>query len=208
LIHCRIQAHPSRTHLHPRLLSALEPLPAEVMVHESSPPDPWANYRRCLDYHGDATHLLVVQDDAIPASGFADAVGRIAERHPDVPVCLFLGSFPAATATRVRRAHPDERYLPLGPSSFMPLVCVLWPTFVARRFLDWTSTARGMTRADDGNAAKWMRATRQQVLVAVPSIVQHDDGERSVKGGRDHVPWQEGWRQALLLADDAASYDW
>jgi hypothetical protein len=45
-------------------------------------------------------------------------------------------------------------------------------------------------------------------MVAVPSIVQHDDAQPSVKGGRDHVPWAESWRQALLLADDAAAYDW
>tara|TARA_R110000868_G_scaffold288810_4_gene549053 strand:- start:671 stop:838 length:168 start_codon:yes stop_codon:yes gene_type:complete len=53
-----------------------------------------------------------------------------------------------------------------------------------------------------------MKATRQQVLVAVPSIVQHDDGQPSVKGGRAHVPWAEAWRRALLLADDATDYDW
>ncbi len=208
MIHCRIQAHPTRAHCHERLVRLLEPLTAELLVHSSDPPDPWANYRRCLDYDGEASHLVVVQDDAIPAAGFADAAVRIAERHPDDPVCLFMGAMPASTAALVRRAKPDVRYIPLNLSSFMPLVCVLWPTQVAREFLDWSSTARGMTRADDGNASRWLRATRTQVMVSVPSIVQHDDGEPSVKGGRKHVPWAEKWRQALLLADDAAAYDW
>ena len=178
------------------------------MVHTSEPPDPWSNYKRCLDYHGAASHLLIVQDDAIPAPGFSAATEKIATANPDTPVCLFLGAAPASTAAQARRAKPNVRYVPLGPSSFMPLVCVLWPTHVARSFLDWSAAARGMTRADDGNAARWMKATRQQVLVAVPSIVQHDDGEPSVKGGRAHVPWTEKWRQALLLADDATDYDW
>lgn len=208
MIHCRVQAHPSRTHLHGRLLALLEPLPVEVFVHESDPPHPWQNYRACLDYQGDADHLLVVQDDAIPAPGFSVAAERIAAANSDTPICLFMGALPASTAARIRRAKPDVRYVPLGQSSFMPLVCVLWPTHVAQEFLDWSTTARGMTRADDGNASRWLRATRRQVLVAVPSIVQHDDGVPSVKGGRDHVPWQEAWRQALLLADDAADYDW
>jgi hypothetical protein len=180
-------------------------------MHSSEPPDPWANYRRCIESaceYDIGSHFLIVQDDALPAPGFAEAVEQIADKNPDTPVCLFMGAFPASTATRVRRAKPDVRYVPLGPSSFMPLVCVLWPSHVARSFLDWSTTARGMTRADDGNAARWMRATKQQILVAVPSIVQHDDGEPSVKGGRDHVPWAEAWRRALLLADDAASYDW
>ncbi len=208
MIHCRIQAHPSRTHCHERLLHLLEPLSADLLVHSSDPPDPWANYRRCLEYDGDASHLLVVQDDAIPAPGFASAAIRIAERNPDSPVCLFMGSLPASTASLVRRAKPDVRYVPLVLSSFMPLVCVLWPTHVARSFLDWSATSGRMTRADDGNAARWLRATRTPVLVSVPSIVQHDDGEPSVKGGRDHVPWAEKWRQALVLADDASAYDW
>jgi hypothetical protein len=119
-----------------------------------------------------------------------------------------MGSMPASTAALVRRAKPDVRYVPLTLSSFMPLVCVLWPTKVAHAFLEWSAAARGMTRADDGNAARWLRATRTQVLVSVPSIVQHDDGEPSVKGGRSHVPWAESWRQALRLADDATAYDW
>jgi len=208
MIHCRIQAHPSREHLHDRLRGALSPLPTEVLCHESTPPDPWANYRQCLDYDGDASHLLIVQDDAIPCEGFADAAGRVAERWPDNPVCLFMGAFPSSTAARIRRAKPDVRYVALGPSSFVPLVCVLWPAHEARAFLWWSDSARGMTRADDGNAARWMKATRTQVMVTVPSLVQHDDGEPSVKGGRSHVPWQEGWRQALFLADDAFRYDW
>jgi hypothetical protein len=208
VIHARIQAHPSRTHLHQRLLAAFQPIQTELFVHTSVPPDPWTGYRRCLDYHGAASHLLIAQDDVIPAPGFVDAIQAIASTHPDTPVCLFMGAFPASTATRIRRAKPDVRYVPLGPSSFMPLVCVLWPSHVARSFLAWSTTARGMTRADDGNAGRWVRATKQQVLVAVPSIVQHDDGEPSVKGGRDHVPWAEAWRRALLLADDATVYDW
>ncbi len=208
MIQCRIQAHPTRAHVHRRLLELLQPLPADLLVHSSEPPDPWANYRRCLDYDGDAEHLLVVQDDAIPVAGFAAAAIRIAEKHPDSPVCLFMGSLPAGTATLARRAKPDVRYVPYTQASFMPLVCVLWPTHVARSFLEWTNTARGITRADDANAARWFRATRTQVFVSVPSIVQHDDGEPSVKGGRSHVPWAESWRQALLLADDATAYDW
>lgn len=208
MIHCRIQAHPSRNGIHQRLIDALAPIPCEVMIHESDPPDPWHNYQRCLDYNGEASHLLVVQDDAIPVHGFAFAAAKIGAANPDVPVCLFMGAFPASTAARIRRTKPDVRYVPLGPSSFMPLVCVLWPTHVARRFLEWSRTAHGMTRADDGNAGRWMKATRQQILVAVPSIVQHDDGQPSVKGGREHVPWAEAWRRALYLADDATSYDW
>ncbi len=208
MIHCRIQAHPSRAHLHERLLRLLEPLPADLLVHSSDPPDPWSNYKRCLGYDGSASHLLVVQDDGIPAAGFAAAVEKIAAKHPDEPVCLFLGAFPASTAARVRRAKPDVRYVPLGPTSFMPLVCVLWPAHVARRFLAWSNTAQGMTRADDGNAARWIRATKQQVWVTSPSLVEHDDYTPSVKGGRNHLPGAEAWRRTIALAANGLDHDW
>ncbi len=208
MILARIQGHPSRNGLHQRLIAELG-METQLFLHESDPPDPWAGYRACLaDIPDFFSHVIIAQDDALPCEGFAYAAERIAERHPNDPVCLFMGAFPSSTATRVRRSKPDTRYVPLGPSSFMPLVCVLWPTHRARSFLAWSTTARGMTRADDGNAARWVRATKQQVWVSVPSIVQHDDGQPSVKGGRYHTPWAEGWRQALLLADDATQYDW
>jgi hypothetical protein len=203
----RVQAHPSRKHLLPDLLAALEPLYVEVSTHESVPPDPWAGYRQALSNLPDCSHVLVIQDDALPVPNFAQAVEQIAERQPDTPVCLFMGAYPASTAAAIRRAKMRDRYQPLLPSSFVPLVACLWPRPVAERFLHW-GRGRKLSRADDGNASKWMRATRQPFLVAVPSIVEHNDFVPSVKGGREHVPGAESWRSALFLAEDAAAYEW
>jgi hypothetical protein len=106
-----------------------------------------------------------------------------------------------------------ERYVPLMNTTFVPLVCVLWPKQVAQRFLEWTEdTTQKITRADDGNAARFMRSTGQQFLVSVPSLVEHNDFVPSVKGGprqaRRHKPGKEAWRHAYLLAEDAALYEW
>lgn len=98
-------------------------------------------------------------------------------------------------------------YVPLGPAPFVPLVSVLWPRQAALELLDWGQTAK-TTRADDGNVATWVQRTKTHFMVAVPSLVQHDDGQPSVKGGRKHVPWKESWRQAVLLAEDALAHDW
>lgn len=144
----------------------------------------------------------------IPCRNFAAGVERIAISNPEVPVCLFMGAMPASAAVRARRAMGKKPYIPLGPAPFVPLVAVLWPRRVAEFFLHWARSAQKLTRADDGNAAKWMKRTRQEFLVSVPSLVQHDDSEPSVKGGRVHSPWRESWRQALFLADDALDYEW
>lgn len=145
----------------------------------------------------------------LPCRNFAAAVERIAQRHPDVPVCLFMGGLPRNVAVAAGRAMTrGERYVPLTVSPFMPIPCVLWPKRKARELLHWARSARGLTRADDGNAGKWIRMTKQRVLVTVPSLVEHDDSQPSVKGGRQHRPWAETWRRAAYLADDALDYEW
>jgi hypothetical protein len=206
VIHVRIQGHPSRGHLHAPLAEALG-LPVDVMLHEGDPPDPWAGYQNCLRDLPDVSHVLVVQDDALPCANFAVAIDTIAEKNVSFPVCLFLGAAPASTAGRARRAmHRGQRYISLGVTPFVPLVAVLWPREKAEEFLDWSEGAKGLTRADDGNVAKWMKRTRQHFLVTVPSLVDHNDEVPSVKGGRDAKG--ESWRTALFLAEDGLQYDW
>ena len=99
------------------------------------------------------------------------------------------------------------RYIPLQTAQFVPLVACLWPVQKAREFLAWAPNAR-MTRADDGNVARWASRTKQSFVVTIPSIVEHNDFVPSVKGGREHKPGLETWRHALFLAEDAASYEW
>ena len=209
LVLARVQAHPSREHLWDVLREALSPLAVEVCVHSSEPPDPWAGYRACLSGLPDCSHVLIVQDDAQPCINFAPALEQIAQRYPSIPVCLFMGSQPGSAATKARRLMQRGvvRYISLGPASFVPLVAVLWPKEKAEELLHWSRSGH-TTRADDGNAARWMKSTKQQIMVTVPSLVEHDDSQPSVKGGREHIPWTESWRRALFLAEDATAYEW
>lgn len=116
-----------------------------------------------------------------------------------------MGAIPTETANRARKALGKALYVPLGPAPFMPLVAVLWPRVVAQSFLYWSGYNK-LTRADDGNAGKWAKRTKTQVMVSVPSLVQHNDEEPSVKGGRVHTPWKESWRQALFLSQDGSEF--
>jgi hypothetical protein len=204
-----VQHHPGRAHLLPRLLHHLRLLSPEVVAHSSDPPDPWAGYRLCLTDLPDCTHVLVIQDDAIPVPGFADALPLVAQANPNTPVCLWMSAVPASCAGRARRAYGKQRYVPLGPTNIVPLVAVLWPRARAVEFAEWAQTAARLTRADDGNAARWARQTRQEFMVAVPSIVEHDDFTPSVKGGtRGESHGRASDRVALFLAEDARAYNW
>jgi hypothetical protein len=56
-----------------------------------------------------------------------------------------------------------------------------------------------------------MRYTRQQIMVSVPSLVEHNDFVPSVKGGASRPRTQrpgKSWRHAYLLADVALVYEW
>jgi len=87
-------------------------------------------------------------------------------------------------------------------------VAVLWPVQKAREFLEWTNTARRMTRADDGNAGKWRNDTNQEIRVAVPCLVDHPDMEPSVKGGRKSSQGKDPLRRALHVSEDGLKHNW
>jgi hypothetical protein len=156
----------------------------------------------------------VIQDDALPVKGFAEAVYKISESNPHNPVCLFLSAIPQGTVSYARRAHQrGQVYAPVFPNSnIVPVIAILWPRAKAEEFMGWTRSGvrlRGhpTPRADDGIVAQWMQRTRQEFRVTVPSIVEHDCTVPSVKGG-ERVWTNDHGGRAWLLAANALDYEW
>ena len=139
---------------------------------------------------------------------------QIAERNLNDVVVLFHGGYPGGTARKFMRAlMRRETYIWMHRSPIIPLVAVLWPKRKAQEFLEWTGS--GVTlpghptpRADDGIAGMWARDTRQQIRVAVPSLVEHPDLVPSVKGGQKARWGQDRQRIAVAVATDGLTYDW
>jgi hypothetical protein len=215
LIHCRVQHHPSRADLIPGLLQRLEPLPVEVITHSSVPPNPWHGYRACLTDIPPCSHLLIVQDDAVPVPNFAPALEQVAASNPDTPVSLWLSSQPGGTAARARQAMMrGKRYVWFGYTRYVYLVAMLWPRRKALDFLAWAESGAKISgsrepRADDGIVANWAKATKQEIRVSVPSLVEHPDVVDSVKGGSQKASGgKDSARVALFLAADALDYKW
>ncbi len=208
-----MQHHPSRTQLLPPLLAALDPLPVEVVAHESDPPSPWAGYQQCLTDPPACTHLLIVQDDTVPCSNFVPALEQVAASNPDTPVCLFLSRLPRDASTDAQRAiKQNRRYITLSWRSFLPLVAVLWPAAKASEFLVWAQEHPSLPgqrepRSDDAMAGRWKMVTRQLVKAAVPSLVEHPDIVPSTIGRRAANGNDKG-RVAALLATDGLDYRW
>jgi len=193
----RIQAPPSRRHLRERISLGF---PTEVVEHQSVPPNPWQGYQQCLTDLPDCTHLLVVQDDCVPASNATAAVEQIAADNPDVPTVLFFPKVTIRTSKWVRHAMVNDKpFTEMHRSDFLPCVAVVWPKAKAEEFLYWATEVmvkpRRPDRADDGVAGRWMRATRQKVMVACPSVFEHPDDVPSL------IRPQSGGRHALFFAD-------
>lgn len=213
MIAARIQAHPTRALLVRRLLPRLNPLPTEAVFHESYPPSPWDGYKLCLRHPPDCSHLLIIQDDAVPCRDFVPAVEQVAASNLDTPVCLFLSSIMGGTASYARRAmQRNQRYVSVYPSNIVLVVAILWPRHKAIEFLAWAESGVRLPghprpRADDGIVARWMKQTKQPFRVTVPSLVEHPDMEPSLIGRRRSFGKDRG-RVALHMASSGLDYEW
>lgn len=181
-----------------------------MIEHASDPPSPWAGYKLCMENLPQCDHMLIVQDDVQIVPGMVDVLGTIAR---DLPVCLYLARFPRDTKPRVDAAMKmGRRYIRLSQRSFMPIVAVLWPVPKLIEFRDWAEEnphlpGQREPRSDDAMAGRWKMLTRQEVLVTVPSLVEHPDKEPSTIG-RSAMWGKDKGRCAQFLADDAREYDW
>lgn len=159
--------------------------------------------------------MLVIQDDAIVCRNFAESLERLIRVIPNHPVCLFYPGLKMRSLRAVRNAVAKKRSLfVLDRADFVPVVAVLWPIALAGSLLEWT---RGRTipglrkpyRSDDAVTGAWMKHTRQDVYVTLPSLVQHPDVVASVKGG-PHEPsgGNDPGRVAFSFCEDAAGIEW
>lgn len=205
----RIQAHPARSHLHESLAASLG-IPTEISLHESDPPSPWAGYRRVLsDLPVHASHVLVVQDDVVPAKNLALALPQVAS---DVPTALFLARLPRDVSVKATHALKEgRRYVTWVPRSFVPVVALLWPVEKARQFMEWADGPRRYggrpPRSDDAMVGLWGATTKQLFRATCPSLVQHPDMEPSLIGRK--AAWgKDRGRVAEHFCEDATQYEW
>lgn len=194
---------PSRRKVRSRLL---DQLPQAVVVEDDGPPpgNPWRGYRLCLEtldgMFPSFTHAVIVQDDAIVCESFEKVIDRVIGACPDHPVVLF---YPATKLHSTRNRQRGGTLFRLHRQDHLPVVGVLWPRDKAKFFYEWTTDVRlpGLRRpyrSDDAVGGCWMRFTRQDVYVTMPSLVQHPDDVTPVKDG-DQVG--NGTRRALRFAD-------
>lgn len=209
-----VQHHPAREHLLEDLLARL---PAgAIVVTDPAPDDPISNpmrcYRACIEQiPADATHALIVQDDAIPHNDFPTVVGRCVEARPDRIIAYFVASHPVRGARKMLEAYgAGAAWSELFSTEFLPVIATSWPADLAREFLAWSDAhGRPGSRSDDGQAGRFIRNRSIRPLATIPSLVEHPDVERSLIGKRA-MAGKNPARVALIPPDgrDILSIDW
>lgn len=212
-----VQHHPARAHLLRNL--GCRTLGPRAVVTD---PEPEQVYGSCLRTYleclrrtpADATHRLVVQDDALPCAGFRKLAEQAIAERPDDLVAFFVPG-----RTLLRKLMVDEhrrggRWVMLPRSlNWTPLVALAWPARHARAFVPYGEQviadrlARGMhTFADDPYVGAWRKQLGIDVWATVPCLVQHPDVEQSLYR-RDLKPRAGANRSrvAALFVDELAA---
>jgi hypothetical protein len=191
-----IQTHPERADLAAALNAAL---PSAELVVDPDPDNPmrspWRTFRHALETTpADATHRMVIQEDAQPCRDFEQVARRAVAARPDRVLVFFVGGLPREHSMAVHRAcQLDQSWAELQHMRYWcPIVCTVWPVPMIQPFLEWVDQQGWPLsfRADDEIAGRWLRHTGQHALATVPSLVEHPDlvpsmiGKRA-RGGRD-----------------------
>lgn len=152
----------------------------------------------------DATHRLIVQDDALLCDSFAEALTEAVESRPDHVLVLYHGGHPQENLPAINLAWArGDAWARLVSRRFLPVVAVVWPTRLVCPVACWVDAMQfpaGLT-ADDEILMRAMIAFDEWALACVPSLVQHENAvpkvhaESIVQRGDDPLRRAHLWTQ-------------
>jgi hypothetical protein len=119
----------------------------------------------------DATHHLVLQDDAVLCPGFADRVVAAVAARPDAALCLFT-EWGSATSFAVRLAALAGGAWAEAVDHYTPTVAAVLPAGLARDFAD----APAAVPQDDVALRTFLLRRGVDAYLPTPNLVDHDPG--------------------------------
>ena len=169
-----IMAHPRRSQFVPYLLKRLGHSTPVIYDQKSNI---WDTCRRAwlagleAAQENGASHVAVVQDDALVCDGFRKQAEDFIAKHPGEYVYSFYAG--KMLATRIREARRKRRDYVEGGFIFNEVALCL-SVDVIERMVAYCDE-RGATT--DQDITKWMKTARHTVLYSVPSLIDHRDTE-------------------------------
>lgn len=189
----RIQHDPRRADLIPGLLARIDHDDVQV-VADPDPTNtvrsPWRTYLACLEAASpDATHLLILQDDATVCRDFAQTVEHALKAHPDDMVCLFVPGVGLLARAVMQACASGERWVLLPGQEWVPVVATVLPRRLVEEMRAWAAESKlgAWERGDDALVGRFCREPGKnlwrpdrQVWATVPSLVDHADVQPSL----------------------------
>ena len=197
----RIQHHPSRAPLADELAAQLTGFDDVRVIPDpapAAPPSAWRAHRACLEAMTDhASHLLVLQDDAIPVPSFLPRMKEGIAARPESILLAFVPGFKNYVVEFMKAKQDGRTLIPFLVRAIVPVVAILYPADVVRGLIHWTDeNFRRVSGADDGVVATYCRKRKLQPYAFVPSLCDHN--QTIPKVGQTHVRSGTHRRAALL----------
>ena len=217
-----IQAHPLRAQLAKDLAARVGARICFDPAPEDPVKSPWRTYRHCIETAApDASHLIVIQDDATACDGFMPAARAAIAARPDRVIVFCVTDAPPWNRIAIQKAlERGSPWAELKYADFLPVIAVAWPASLARELVAWVDkqdyppasssfcSSLASWFADDAAMAGRFLLDRGIVpLATVPSLVDHDDITQSLHCLASGAPA----RRTLLYISrdcDAASIDY
>ena len=163
-----IQHHPDRKRHLSYLLHGLQVTHRDNYVVSENDGGTWNACQQALGMFGEGdTHILVLQDDALPCRDLIKGAQAIAEVAGDQPITLFTNNPQATGALATGHVFLQMKVW------FMAQAYILSREFVDN-FLEWDKIhAIGGRMADDEHLALYCYSNNIPVLATIPSLVEH-----------------------------------
>lgn len=147
---------------------------------------PFRCYLECIrQAPRDASHVLIVQDDAWPCDNFREKAEAFIAEYPDVLVPFFMPgqSTPGGAVRRALKAGEPVARLRSG---WVPTVALAWPQEAAQAYLRWAEDRYDVRkqRGDDAPTGAFRLSYRIDCMAPVPSYVEHPDVVDSLFRGK------------------------
>ena len=178
MISVAIMAHPTREGWVPGLVDALDRQPTVVWDRHN---DRWDTGRRSLlAYHKDATHHLVVQDDALVCRDLVAAMEQAVVHSQFHPVGLYTGTVRPATAEvgwKVRTAQVNRSpWVRMGGPWWG--VGIVVPTAHIEDIVKFGDRKASVANYDM-KISRWYQTQNIDCWYTFPSLVEHRHGDEN-----------------------------
>jgi hypothetical protein len=188
-----VVAHPDRLD---DALALAGDLGAALVVDEHHQGE-WPTHARALAWAAqqDASHALIVQDDAVPIPDLLDHVAAAIAAHPDGPIGLYVGRSRPRAEQVARAVHRADE---VG-ASWLEANTLLWGVATVLPAADLPGLLAWGRRCHlpyDQRIGCWYRQQRRPVRYTWPSLVDHADGPSLLTGRARTVP-RVAWRTGV-----------